>query len=138
MLSVVAVMTWLTQKQVAELWGIHPRTLSKAIPYLNGFPASKSEKTGRGGRKQYDTRAVLAWAKKRNLVDEIRQALARHRSCTDADETTTQRLHLSRRFLAGDFDPKAKRQRHELRKLTSRITQPKTHRVTLVHDWMTD
>lgn len=131
-------MTLLTQKQVAELWGIHPRTLSKVIPYLNGFPASKSETTGRGGRKQYDKRAVLAWARHRNLDEDVRQALAKHRSCNCADDMTAQHLRLARQFLSGAFDPKAKRQRHELRRMTARITQPKTTRVTLVHDWMTD
>ncbi|WP_446807989.1 hypothetical protein ACH50O_11780 [Methylomonas sp. 2BW1-5-20] len=124
---------YITQKQAAERLGVNKDALSKAMPYLAGFP----EKEQRGKARLYLEKAVMNWAKDRDVPQLVKAAVAISRGGKAA------LLHTfnanCRRFITGQFAAAEQRNQIELKKLVARQCRKPVRRVvTIIPDWTQD
>jgi predicted DNA-binding transcriptional regulator AlpA len=126
----------LTQAEVAELLGVNRHMLSKAAPYLQGFPSAGQ--IG-GHRRRYQRAEILAWREGRDVKAEVSAAGSLARAGQpDAEETAFNQL--SRAFLVGAYDSPQQRDTVEFKKLVARQCKKPGGRlvITIVPDWMQD
>lgn len=131
----------LNSEQVSVLLNQPKWAMGNYRPFLTDFPApvAKDKQTllyRRSDVEQWatgkDIKALFAAANKTRR-NKRKAALSAAKDDTAIGPLDNQ---LCRQFVTGAFLPAKQRQELALRKLAARTTQPKTHRIQLVHDWM--
>lgn len=133
-------------KACAALLGVSRASFSEGGPGLDGFP--RGERKGR--HVFFDKAAVLAWAEGKDVRALCNAAIRQRRSQNPSPSlirrlpeakragSTQKALELGRRFAAGEFATAEQKAQFAMRRMTARLRQPKTIRVTLRPDWMID
>lgn len=116
----------------AEMLNVSAHALKNCAARLEGFPQGRLVRS----RRVLSRRAVRQWAKGKDvpaLIGRIYQDRAMGR---ETPEKIAPFNAQAIGFLSSAFLPTPQRERLELRKLVARTTQPQTHRVRPVFDWM--
>lgn len=122
---------YLTLRKAANLLHISPTSLSQSMNFLIDFPAAEWQ----GGYKRYSKTQIESWAMDKDVKALIRAALTKVRSgCVGPDAEKSMQLH--RRLTAGEFATAEQKQQFAMKRLVARTLKPKTHRITIIPDWM--
>lgn len=126
---------FLTQAQIAVYFGVHKDALSKAIPFLEGFPACQQ----RGRLRRYPAAAVKAWKKGKNIPALVRAATAKSRAGKSASAADAFNA-ACRLFITGVYAAPQACNQIEMKKLAARHCSKRSKRlvVTIIPDWTQD
>ncbi|NOV29199.1 hypothetical protein [Methylomonas sp. ZR1] len=129
----------LSQAEVAELMDVNKHMLSKAIPYLPGFPKTQSVPGQAGNFRRYSRKQILAWCKNRDVKKEV--SIAGSQARAGQSNETDQRFNAAcRLFITGAYVGPTQRNRIALKKIAARQCYKPGKRliITIVPDWMQD
>ena len=130
------------QRDAADILGINRSVLSVALPLIDDFP--KTRRVGK--QRRYLRSEIIAWAKGKDVKRITQEAWNRRRrpnghiinSSFDLEAARAKTLALSKRLFAGEFATAEQRDAFALRRLTAKTCKPKTVRICITPDWMTD
>lgn len=82
--------------------------------------------------------AVEAWAKGKDVPALARAIKQQLRDESPLSPSVQKAVALGKRFAAGEFATDEQKAQFAMRRMTARLRQPQTTRVTLAPDWMRD
>lgn len=122
-----------TLDDLAEALGVHIVTLAKTYRKIEGFPTAHIIKRC----LRFSEAEAKAFVKANRK--HIKTLMAEARAAYAAEESAISPFNaLAVRFIRGEFASPEQRQAIALKRLVARQLKPKTHRISLVHDWMQD
>ena len=142
----------ITIEEAAELLGLPKSTLAIAQTRLRGFPVAISQR--QHSKRLYSRTELLQWAAGKDVPamaraiaaqirrDSRRKVAAeqgrslREQQAADKSAAIAKALELGRRFAAGEFATEEEKRRFAIRRMTARLTQPATIRITITPDWL--